>query len=178
MADDDAPADDGCSAYELRFVEAYMGDAHCVGSVAVQLVSPDVQPNSARSMAYEMLRRPHVQKALRDRSEHDPLVAGRLERLRWLTRVLRGEVTEVRTVVQRKGKGGVWTTEKVEAPPSIADRMAAARDLAKAAGEHLPKLDGGDDVMSKLMQLLHGATIPELMALVSSAEVPKGETRQ
>lgn len=178
MADDDASADGGCSAYELRFVEAYMGDAHCVGTRAVQLVSPDVQPNSAASMAYEMLRRPHVQRALRERSEHDPLVAGRLERLRWLTSVLRGEVTEVRTIITRMVKGGKHVTEQVSAPPSIADRMAAAAALSKAAGEHLPKLDGDDDVMGKLMALLHGATIPQLMALVSGAELPKGETRQ
>lgn len=131
---------DGLNEHERRFVEAYMGDANGIGARAVKIISPDVTDGSARQMAYDLLRRPHVRKALRERVESDPLVAGRLERLRFLTRVVRGEESEKRT---RKGKNG--RTIKVDVPPSLYSRMQACDMLSKAAGEHLPVLPGDDD---------------------------------
>lgn len=153
--------DEGLSVYEHRFVEAYMGEAKGVGSVAVQMIG-DATPRSAASIACELLQRPHVRKALRARMENDPLIAGRLERLRFLTRVLRGEEREVRTVFTRKDKKGTVRTVKVETPPNISDRMAAAQALAKAAGEHLAPLEDGKDD-----QDLTRLTIQQLLGLAA-----------
>ena len=157
-----APAseDDGLSEFERRFVEAYMGEAHGVGSRAVKLISPDVTEGSARTMAYELLRRPHVRKALRDRIEADPLVASRLERLHFLTRIVRGEEKEKRVRVGKEGRRHV-----VDVPASLSARMAACEALSKAAGEHLPVLPGDEEgkaaallSMEQLFALMQGGT--------------------
>lgn len=174
--DDDNPSGvDELSLFEFRFVEAYMGEAKGVGSVAVMLAGGSLNNRSAASIACELNKRPRIKQALRDRMENDPLVAGRLERLRFLTRVLRGDETEVRLVVtHRKSKedGGGWETERVNTPASIADRIAAARDLAKAAGEHLPTQES-DNAAEKLLQLIASMGVEQVFALVS-----KGEMRQ
>jgi hypothetical protein len=158
---DEATSDDGLSEFERRFVEAYMGDAHGVGSRAVKLISPDVTEGSARTMAYELLRRPLVRKALRERVEADPLVASRLERLRYLTRVVRGEEGEERFVCVGKSR----RLKRIKVPDSTRDRMAACEMLAKAAGEHLPLLPGDDEsraaasmTMAELFALMQGGT--------------------
>lgn len=174
--DDDQPSGvDELSVFEHRFVEAYMGEAKGVGSVAVHLAGGTLNSRSAASIACHILKRPKVKQALKERIENDPLVAGRLERLRFLTAVLRGQETEVRLVVtHRKSKkeGGGWETERVHTPASIADRIAAARDLAKAAGEHLPTQET-DNAAENLLQLIANLGVERVFALVT-----KGETRQ
>lgn len=170
----DARDEEGLTEYERRFVEAYMGDAHCVGSHAVLIVRPNITDASARTQAYELLRRPQVQKALRARSEHDPLVMGRLERLRRLSLIARGKLEEVRYVSQRKGEDGKWETVQVMAPPTVADQMAAMEKLSKAAGEHLPGNEG-DELTAKLVQLLSNMSLKDLFALRDS---DKGGTTQ
>ena len=161
-----ADEDDGLSEYERQFVEAYMGDAHGVGAHAVLRISPDVTDASAASIACKILKRPHVRKALRDRMESDPLVAGRLERLRLLTRIARGEEMEQR----RQGK----RNQLVKHPPSLATRMEACAALAKAAGEHLPD-NQADDASAKLAALLGSLNVQQLFALLNTPE--KGHTQ-
>ncbi|HEX6239970.1 MAG TPA: hypothetical protein VFZ61_03715 [Polyangiales bacterium] len=171
--DRDAPSGiDDLTLFELRFVEAYMGEARGVGSTAVTMAGGTANARSAAAYACEVLKRPHVRKALQERIEDDPLVAGRLERLRFLTRVVRGQEVEVRAVLSRKKRGGGYEIHKVEAPPSIADRMSAARDLAKAAGEHLDAR-GDEDANAMLLRALAGMNVGELFQLVRGG----GETQ-
>lgn len=174
--------DEGLSEYERRFVEAYLGEAHARGPDAVRIVSPNVKHGSARSQAHDLLKREHIRKAIRARTENDEFVAGRVERLRLLTRIARGEEIEVRHIVvhkERNRQTGTMTTrvERVETPPMLSARIEAMRDLAKAAGEHLPSV-GEDDATTRLMALLSGATIPQLMALLSAESLPKEEKRE
>jgi hypothetical protein len=163
MSEPDESHDEQLSVFEFRVVEAYMGEAGGVGARAVMMAGGTLNPRSAASTACEVLKRPHVQRALRERMENDPLVAGRLERLRFYTSVLRGQVNEVRTVLVRRGKGGEQLIESVTAPPSVADRMAAAAALAKAAGEHL--IVPSEDDQAKLLALLAGKSVAELFEL-------------
>lgn len=161
--------DDGLSEYERRFVEAYMGDAHGIGAHAMLLVSPDLTDGSAASQACKLLKRPQVRKALRDRVESDPLVASRLERLRLLTRIARGEELEERPV--RTGKRGTFALKKC--PPTLRDRMEACAALSKAAGEHLP--EQADDAAAKLAALLSSMTVQQIFSLANTPE--KGQTQ-
>ena len=169
--DDDAPSGvDELSLFELRFVEAYMGAANGVGSRAVELAGGTKNARSGSAIACEVLKRPRVKAALQERIECDPLVAGRLERLRFLSRVVRGEETEVRTVLSRRRRGGpkdgkAWDVELVKTPPSIADRMAAAAALAKAAGEHLALEKGDEDAAARLVAKLASMSVAEMFEL-------------
>lgn len=166
--------DEGLSLYEQQFVDAYMGDAHGVGSVAIQLIG-DANSRSAASIACELMKRPHVRKALRARMENDPLIAGRLERLRFLTRVMRGQENEMRPV--RVGKRGTFAVKPV--PPSMKDRMDAAEKLARAAGEHLPAIEGDDAAETTKMALakIAGLSVAELFS-IERQRTPDEETRQ
>jgi phage terminase small subunit len=105
----------------------------------MKMISPDCTDASARQMASDMLRRPRVQSAMAARVEGDELVGGRIERLRYLTRVMRGEETEERVVQTKEG------AQVVQVRLSARDRMHACEMLAKAAGEHLPKAPGTND---------------------------------
>jgi hypothetical protein len=163
VSDDTPSGADELSLFELRFVEAYMGEAGGVGSRAVELAGGTSNPRSAAAIACEILKRPRVKEALRERGENDPLVAGRLERLRFLTKIMRGEVEEVRSVVVLR-KAGQQVIERVYAPPSIADRMAAAQALAKAAGEHLA-VDKGDEDLTRLVAKLASMSVAEMFEL-------------
>jgi hypothetical protein len=149
-ADDEE--DDGLSEYERRFVEAYMGEAGANGARAAMLVG-STTPHAATVTATRVLRRPHVRRAIRERADGDPLVASRVERLRFLTAVMRGEVS-------RSGK------RKGFDRPSMRERIDAVQVLSKICGDFLPEpLALGEDNKAA------GLTIERLFALMQTGAV-------
>lgn len=142
--------DDGLTELERSFVDAYMADERCNATEAMLKASPKLSRHSACVAASRMLQKPEVRAALKARVEGDPLIASRVERLRYLTRVLRGQEKDPRIV----------DGEVVELRVSAKDRMAAADMLAKAAGEYItPLFKDGDD------ESLTGMGIKEMFEL-------------
>ncbi len=127
--------EDGLTELERRFCEAFVGEAKGVATYAYKLAgySQNSQPQTMRRNAHALMRKPHIKAYLQELQENDPLVATRIERLQFLTRVMRGEETNP-----------VWVRdfpEPIPSPPSIRDRLSAAEALAKAAGEHIQKVE-------------------------------------
>lgn len=113
---------------------------------------------ASATIASRLLRRPRVRKALRERVEGDPLVAGRIERLHFLTRVMRGQEMVEHIKVGKRGR-----RSKMKEPPTLRERMEAAKMLREAAGEHLPVLDDAGEGNKAA-----GQTLERLMAIMMS----------
>src|SRR3990172_3976689 len=93
-ADAIAEEDDGLSEKERRFCDAYAGDAAGNGAEACRMAGYKATVVSLWTNAWRLLRKVDIKRAIDARMESDPLVAGRVERLRFLTSVLRGEITD------------------------------------------------------------------------------------
>ncbi len=147
---------------QRKFVDAYMGEANGNGTKAARLAGYAGDDNTLAAQAYDLLRNAKIRSALDARLEGDPLVAGRLERTRFLTAVVRGEVTEDRVVRDESGA-------RVEpCAPALKDRLAALDMLSKLAGEQVGKValtkgDGSDIDLGK-------APVSELFALMAMAQ--------
>ena len=111
---------------ERRFVEAYMGDADGNGTRAAQLAGYRGNSGTLGAIAYETLKRPHVREAIAALAELDPLVMGRIERMRRLTKIARGELTD-----QRIGAEG----EVYEMRVPVREQHAAIRTIAELVGD-------------------------------------------
>jgi hypothetical protein len=130
---------------QRKFVDAYMGEANGNGTKAARLAGYAGDDNTLAVAAYDLLRTPKIRSALDARLEGDPLIAGRLERTRFLTSVVRVE----------------------PCAPALKDRLAALEMLSKLAGEQVNKValskgDGSDLDLSK-------APTAELFALMGMA---------
>lgn len=142
-----------------RFVEAYAGVAAGNGVKACELAGYEGDRDVLATQAWRLLRKAEVKAAIEAMLESDPLVAGRVERLRFLTSVMRGEVTEPR--VTGRTKDGDPIIEQCE--PALRDRLAAQDALAKLGGDHVVKVantnTAGEDLKS--------VPLAELLALAS-----------
>jgi len=154
-ADAIAEADDGLSEKERRFCDAYAGDAAGNGAKACRMAGYEATDASLATIAWRLLRKVDIKRAIDARMESDPLVAGRVERLRFLTSVLRGEITDEKL----DGEGS-----RVELRVDSKARLAAEAALSKVAGEHVQKValtnSAGDDIagvpLSELLALRNG----------------------
>lgn len=112
---------------ERKFVEAYVGEACGNGRKAIRVAGIGTQAEtSVANAAHLYLKRPHVKAAIAALLELDPLIPGRIERLRILGRIARREEMDHRIL-----KDGTV----VEVPARISDAHAAVRTLAQMAGE-------------------------------------------
>jgi len=143
--------EDGLTELERRFVEHYMGKARGNKSEAYRLAAwPNkITRKSSYQMGSIMANRPAVRAALKQAQEDDPLVATRVERLRFLTAVMRAKVRNQKLMS---------TGEKASLRPDVRDRVAACEALSKALGDYLPRKDDGEDMSSW--------TVAELLAML------------
>ena len=163
MTDDVDVTDDGLTDRQRRFVDAYMGDAKCVGVSAARMAGYAGDYNALCSTASTLLRNPKVRGALNVRMENDPLIMGRTERLRELSRIARREITATKVDPD--------TGEAIEVPiiVPIKDAIAAMKDLAQAQGDHVTKVEltgkDGAPIESKV-SVLTPASAAEIKAKV------------
>lgn len=90
---------DGLTEKQLAFVEAYLGKAQGNGTKAAQMAGYSPQNYTAAAVAaHRLLLNPKVREALDVRADapNDELVAGRNERLAFLSAILRDETEETR----------------------------------------------------------------------------------
>ena len=150
------------SERERAFCEHYVGDAAGNGTKAARLAGYAGDATTLSVAAYRLLRKDRVRKVLSAFQELDERVAGRVERLQFLTRVVRGEETEKRP--ERDSEGNV---SMVDCPPALRDRLAAQEALSKLAGEQISKVaqvdSQGNDVK--------GMTLAELVVLAGMGKV-------
>ncbi len=166
--DDEAPPEP-LTLKQRRFVDSFMGEGNGNATKACRQAGFAGDENTLASHASRLLRNPRVRAAIEARINGDHLVAGRIERTRWLTKVMRGEEKEPR-VIGRDGQG--QPIVKDCAPP-MRERLAAQDALAKLSGDLVAKHQvsgpGGGPIeimdMSKL-------SIAELLEL---AKLDRGE---
>lgn len=127
---DEAPELEHLPERMRRFVDAYMGEANGNGTRAARIAGYAGDDNTLAVQASALLRNPKVKRAREARLENDALVAGRMERVRWLTKVMRGEIDA----------------------PNLRERLAAQEALSKLAGEQVTKVAqtnaAGEDVQN------------------------------
>ena len=122
---------------ERRFVEAYCGEAAGNATEAVRMAGVKGATREAlHTAAWAIFRRPHVKTAIAALTEMDPLIPGRIERLRALGRILRREEKDHRVL-----KDGTV----IEVPCRVSDQHAAIRTLAQLAGELRERADKPND---------------------------------
>lgn len=145
---------------ERRFVEAYLGDAAGVAIRAAEMAGYEGSHHALKVIAHRTMKRPEVRAAITALIELDPLVPGRIERLRFLGEVMRGT---------RRGERMNAEGDVITVGPSIAEQQRACEELAKLAGDHrrVDKKSDEDD-------LPPGLTIDEIFDL---AGIPRPTPR-
>ena len=146
------------SVKERKFVEAYAGDADGNGTKAAELAGYTGSYAVLAQRAHTLLKKSEVNEALAFLLEHDPLVAGRVERLRFYTKVMRGEVTETRAT----SEGDTYEFS------GVAQRLRACEKLSDIAGDFREKPREKDD------ELPTDLTVDELFEL---AGVPRPDAK-
>jgi phage terminase small subunit len=146
---------EGLTLKERRFVEAYLGEAAGNGTRAAKLAGYRGGPAVLAQIAYARLRKREIQGVISQLTEHDELVAGRVERLRFLTRVMRGEERDQRITA---------TGEVIELRTQTNARLRAAEKLAELAGDFREPEQAGDGLPPDL-------TLEQLFDL---ADIPRG----
>ena len=141
---------------ERRFVEAYLGEAAGNATRAARLAGYKGSAITLGVVGYENLRKPQIRSAVTQIIEHDELVAGRVERLRFMTRVMRGEERDQRITA---------TGDVIEVRTPTQVRLRAAEKLCELAGDFREPDKDSDDLPADL-------TIDELFDL---AGIPRGE---
>jgi phage terminase small subunit len=144
---------------ERRFIEAYLGEAGGNGTQAAEIAGYGGSRHTLKCVAQEVLRRPEVRAAITSLMEHDPLVPSRIERLRFLGSVMRGEAFGERM----NAEGDV-----VKVGPSIGDRQQACRQLGELAGDFRRAAKGDSDEDA----LPPGLSIDELFDLAGIPRPP------
>jgi phage terminase small subunit len=119
---------------QRKWAEAYAGVACGNGVKACELAGYSGTYSTMAVQAHHNIRNPKIIYVLEMLQESDPLVMGRSERLRTLSRIARGDESEEKVTA---------TGEVVVARASLSDRMKAIEALSKAAGEHIPKKTDG-----------------------------------
>lgn len=127
------PSDDDLTEKQRRFVDAYMGEAKGNGTLAARVAGYEGDDNTLAVTASRLLRNPKVRSALNARIECDPLIMGRIERLRRLSEIARGEYTS--QVVDPE------TGELANVRVPAKDLIAAMKELAQAQGDHVSRVE-------------------------------------
>lgn len=125
--------DDDITEKQRRFVDAYMGEAKGNGTEAARVAGYDGSDAVLATTAWRLLRKAEIRRALDVRMESDPLIMGRVERLRKLSSIARGEYTS--QVVDPE------TGELADVRVPAKDLIAAMKELAQAQGDHVTKLE-------------------------------------
>lgn len=147
------------SILERRFCEAYAGECAGNGVRAAEVAGYSGSYGVLATTASRLLKKAEIREYLDSLIEHDPLAMKRIERVRQLSRIGRGEYTE--TKFNEEGK-------PYEVHPPAKDIIAAIKELGLLAGDYVTKVahtdSKGEDVKS--------LSITELYAM---AQMGKGE---
>jgi phage terminase small subunit len=139
---------------ERMFCELFAGDCAGNGTASCRKAGYAGDARTLAVTAYRLLRKPKIRAVLTAFQEMDERVANRVERLRFLTRVMRGEEKEPRVV--GRDDDGAPIVEQTE--PILRDRLVAQEALSKLAGEQVTKLAAtnaqGEDVKSLGLEML------------------------
>lgn len=143
---------DALTEKQRRFCEAYAGEAAGNGVRACELAGYEGNKVTLASVAYENIRKPQIRAVLAAFQEQDPLVPSRIDALRDLGRIQRGEVSNWKMT---------GTGELVELPTTPEQMIAAIQELGKLRGDYVTKVANtnaaGDDV--------EGLPLAQLLAL-------------
>lgn len=164
MSDESATLDELLQALterQRRFCELWAGECDGNGTKAAREAGYEGDDATLAVTAWRLLRNDKVRAVLTAFQENDPKIATRVERHRFLTRVMRGEETEFKPT---RDEDGHLVHEPC--PPSIKDRLAAQEALSKLGGECLPKKseaesDGFD---------IAGVTIGDIITLANASK--------
>jgi phage terminase small subunit len=149
----------GLTLKERRFVEAYVGEAAGNGTRAARLAGYGGGVATHSAIGSENLRKPPIRDAIAHIVDQDELVAGRIERLRFMTRVMRGEERDQRL-------NALGELIEVRTPTHV--RLRAAEKLAELAGDFRQPDKTADG-------LPDGLSVEQLFDL---AGIPRGEPEQ
>lgn len=108
---------------QLRFINFYKGE--CAGNGYLSALKAGYKGSDAtlRAIASENLTKPNIIHALQEIDKDDPLVADRIERQEFWTRIMRGEELENDLI------------------PSMKDRMKASELLGKTQGDFIDRVE-------------------------------------
>ena len=129
---------------QRRFVEAYLGEANGNATEAARLAGYSGTDDSLAVSASQLLRNTKVEAAIKERTDNDPLVLSRQQRLEYLTKLITNQEYE-------------YTTNK---DGEIITRPAATRDKLKAL-DILNKM-GGDYIENKNIKVSGGLELSDL----------------
>lgn len=122
---------DGLTIKQRAFVQAYVGKANGNGFKAAKLAGYSGSDATLKNAAHKLLKIPKVAAALRGFAAkvEDASVMDARERQRWLTKLVRGEVTEPIMI-----EGAAF-----ELPARLRDRLVACDQLNKMTGVYSEK---------------------------------------
>jgi phage terminase small subunit len=158
QVDDDAETQallDKLTPKQRRWAEAYAGEAAGNGTKAAQIAGYSGTREQFAVIAYNNVRNPKIRAVLDAWTESDSLVCGRVERLRILAAIARGDAYDEKL----DGQGN-----RVELRVATKDRLAAIKALAEAAGEHIQRTN------VEVTGLPEGATIAQLLELAAAGK--------
>ncbi len=138
-----------------RFVDAFAGESNGNATRACRMAGYHGDENTLASRASRLLRNPRIRGAIEARINGDHLAASRLERIRFLSAVMRGQLTEKKYVGRDKDDKPIYE----DCEPTLRERLAAEEALSKRSGEQVHKIaqtnSQGEDIRSlSLEQLL------------------------
>src|SRR5438128_1439742 len=104
---------DALTERQRRFVENWLGATPGNGTRSAQAAGYSGSVSVLAAQAYHLLRNPKIKAAIDARIESDPMIVGRVERLRILSSIARGELTTKVVSFDMKGQ----PVENEEEPP-------------------------------------------------------------
>lgn len=149
----------GLNLRERKFVEAYLGEAAGNATRAARLAGYSGSYSALGVAGFENLKKPKIREVIAQLLDQDELVAGRVERLRFMTRVMRGEERDQRL-------NALGELIEVRTPTHV--RQRAAEKLAELAGD-FREPDKADDGLPPDLSLEQ---------LFDLAGIPRGEPEQ
>lgn len=158
QSDDDVETQallDKLTPKQRRWAEAYAGEASGNGAKAAKIAGYSGTMEQMAVVGYRNARNVHIRAVLDAWTEADPLVIGRVERLRLLAAIARGDAYDEKLDAQGC---------KVELRCATKDRLAAIKALAEAAGEHIQRAN------VEVTGLPEGATIAQLLELAAAGK--------
>lgn len=138
--DDDAETQaliDKLTPKQRRWAEAYVGEAAGNGAKAARIAGYSGDNEQMAVVGWRNTRNDSIRAVLDAWTESDPLVTGRIERLRLLAAIARGDAYDEKLDAQGN---------RVLLRVQTKDRLQALKALAEAAGEYIQrhevKVDG------------------------------------
>lgn len=145
------------SILERRFCEAYAGECAGNGVKAAELAGYAGDYGTRAVTASRLLKKANIRDYLASLVENDPLVPARIERLRRLGQIVRGEIPEWKMTA---------AGEVIRLPTSPQMILAAIETLAKLGGEFVTKVapvnSNGEDLEVKAMPLAELLTLASM----------------